>query len=110
MSLQTRAAGHRLSSLWQTPILTAVALQAWTRVNTTVYSCVQKLCEDPSTTVIIFSGADKGKLEETFGELDIWLAAENGMFMRPALSSSSASKVGAACVWQHASPGSYLAL
>lgn len=23
------------------------------------------------------------KLEETFGELDVWLAAENGIFMRP---------------------------
>ena len=73
--------------------LGAVALQAWTRVNPTVYTCMQKLCEDPSTTVIIFSGADKGKLEETFGELDIWLAAENGMFMRPPPSSSGSSKV-----------------
>lgn len=62
-------------------------------MNPTVYACVQKLCEDPTTTVIIFSGADKGKLEETFGELDLWLAAENGMFIRPPASSRTSPKV-----------------
>lgn len=56
--------------------------QAWTRVNPTVYACVRALCADPSTTVVIFSGSDKAKLEETFGELDLWLAAENGIFIR----------------------------
>ena len=56
--------------------------QAWTRVNPTVYACVKALCADPSTTVVIFSGSDKQKLEDIFGELDLWLAAENGMFMR----------------------------
>ena len=62
-------------------------------MNPRVYSCVQKLCADPDTTVIIFSGADKAKLEETFGELDLWLAAENGMFMRAPPTAGNSSKV-----------------
>ncbi|KAK9804133.1 hypothetical protein WJX73_003206 [Symbiochloris irregularis] len=74
------------------PTLHFDQIQAWTRVNPRVYSCVQKLCADPDTVVIIFSGADKSKLEETFGELDLWLAAENGMFMRAPPTASNASK------------------
>jgi hypothetical protein len=57
-------------------------MQALTRVNPTVYDSVAALCSDPYTTVVVFSGSDKMKLEETFGELDVWLAAENGIFMR----------------------------
>lgn len=66
-------------------------LQALTRVNPTVYDSIQALCEDPHTTVVIFSGSDKGKLEETFGELDLWLAAENGVFLRPPASTAEDS-------------------
>ena len=33
--------------------------------------------------MVVFSGSDKQKLEETFGKLNVWLAAENGIFMRP---------------------------
>jgi trehalose-6-phosphatase len=29
------------------------------------------------------SGRAQVKLEETFGELEVWLAAENGIYMRP---------------------------
>jgi len=57
-------------------------LKALTRVNPTVYDSVAALCDNPDTTVVVFSGSDKWKLEETFGELNVWLAAENGMFMR----------------------------
>lgn len=66
-------------------------IQALTRVNPTVYDSIQALCEDPHTTVVIFSGSDKGKLEETFGELDLWLAAENGVFLRPPASTAEDS-------------------
>ncbi|KAK9830458.1 hypothetical protein WJX72_011880 [[Myrmecia] bisecta] len=57
-------------------------MKAMMRVNPTVLESVKALCNDPATTVVIFSGSDKGKLEETFGDLDLWLAAENGIFMR----------------------------
>ncbi len=58
-------------------------LQALTRVNPRVYDSVAALCDSPNTTVVVFSGSDKQKLEETFGKLNVWLAAENGIFMRP---------------------------
>ena len=59
------------------------SLQALTRVNPRVYDSVAALCDSPNTTVVVFSGSDKQKLQETFGKLDVWLAAENGIFMRP---------------------------
>lgn len=31
----------------------------------------------------MFSGSELGKLEETFGSLPVWLAAENGVYVRP---------------------------
>ena len=60
-----------------------LTLQALTRVNPRVYDSVAALCDSPNTTVVVFSGSNKQKLEETFGELNVWLAAENGIFMRP---------------------------
>lgn len=33
--------------------------------------------------VVIFSGSQKEKLEEVFGGLNVWLAAENGIYLRP---------------------------
>ncbi|KAL6196653.1 hypothetical protein ACLB2K_032267 [Fragaria x ananassa] len=40
------------------------------------------LCNDPNTTIVVLSGSDRNVLDENFGELDMWLAAENGMFLR----------------------------
>ena len=54
-----------------------------TRVNPTVYNSIASLSNEPDTTVVVFSGSDKAKLDETFGDLNVWLAAENGIFMRP---------------------------
>lgn len=44
---------------------------------------VQELCGDPCNEVLIFSGSEMAKLEETFGQLPVWLAAENGVYVRP---------------------------
>ena len=63
--------------------LLPVVLQAMTRVNPTVYNSIASLSSEPNTTVVVFSGSDKAKLDETFGDLNVWLAAENGIFMRP---------------------------
>ncbi|KAK9050252.1 hypothetical protein SSX86_030778 [Deinandra increscens subsp. villosa] len=41
-----------------------------------------KLCDDPHTTVVVLSGSDRTVLDENFGEYNMWLAAENGMFLR----------------------------
>eukprot|EP00897_Mesotaenium_endlicherianum_P008101 jgi/Mesen1/7319/ME000376S06482 len=40
------------------------------------------LCSAPNTTVVILSGSERAVLDETFSEYDVWLAAENGMFLR----------------------------
>ncbi|KAF5176293.1 Trehalose-6-phosphate synthase [Thalictrum thalictroides] len=41
------------------------------------------LCNDPKTTVVVVSGSDRSVLDDNFREYNIWLAAENGMFLRP---------------------------
>ncbi|XP_038705749.1 alpha,alpha-trehalose-phosphate synthase [UDP-forming] 1-like isoform X1 [Tripterygium wilfordii] len=43
---------------------------------------LKKLCDDPNTTVIVLSGSDRSVLDDNFGDYGIWLAAENGMFLR----------------------------
>ncbi|XP_024375261.1 alpha,alpha-trehalose-phosphate synthase [UDP-forming] 1 [Physcomitrium patens] len=43
---------------------------------------LKTLCSDPNTDVVILSGSRLDVLEEVFGEYGIWLAAENGMYLR----------------------------
>ncbi|XP_076958582.1 alpha,alpha-trehalose-phosphate synthase [UDP-forming] 1-like [Bidens hawaiensis] len=44
---------------------------------------LKKLCSDPKTTIVILSGSNRTVLDENFGEYEnMWLAAENGMFLR----------------------------
>ncbi|XP_008803734.2 alpha,alpha-trehalose-phosphate synthase [UDP-forming] 1-like [Phoenix dactylifera] len=40
------------------------------------------LCSDKQTTVVVLSGSDRSVLDDNFGEYNVWLAAENGMFLR----------------------------
>ncbi|KAF8413646.1 hypothetical protein HHK36_001638 [Tetracentron sinense] len=40
------------------------------------------LCNDPKTTIVVLSGSDRSVLDDNFGDYDMWLAAENGMFLR----------------------------
>ncbi|KAL1829613.1 hypothetical protein ACET3Z_008025 [Daucus carota] len=43
---------------------------------------LRKLCDDPRTTIVVLSGSDRSLLDENFGEFNMWLAAEHGMFLR----------------------------
>ncbi|PON69153.1 Trehalose-phosphatase [Trema orientale] len=43
---------------------------------------LKRLSDDPKTTVVVLSGSDRIVLDENFGEYNMWLAAENGMFLR----------------------------
>ncbi|PIN22580.1 Alpha,alpha-trehalose-phosphate synthase (UDP-forming) [Handroanthus impetiginosus] len=43
---------------------------------------LKRLCDNPKTTIIILSGSDRNVLDENFGEYNLWLAAEHGMFLR----------------------------
>ncbi|KAI6690270.1 hypothetical protein NL676_027098 [Syzygium grande] len=40
------------------------------------------LCSDLRTTVVVLSGSDRSVLDDNFAEYNMWLAAENGMFLR----------------------------
>lgn len=40
------------------------------------------LCSDPETTIVVLSGSGRSVLDDNFGEYNMWLAAENGMFLR----------------------------
>ncbi|OWM81475.1 hypothetical protein CDL15_Pgr007513 [Punica granatum] len=40
------------------------------------------LCSDPKTTVVVLSGSNRSVLDDNFGDYNMWLAAENGMFLR----------------------------
>lgn len=56
------------------------------RVNPTTMKCIRDLCEDPMNTVMIFSGSECRRMEESFRGLPVWLIAENGVFMKPPVS------------------------
>ncbi|KAG7622008.1 unnamed protein product [Arabidopsis thaliana] len=43
---------------------------------------LKELCSDPKTTVVVLSRSEKCILDKNFGEYNMWLAAENGMFLR----------------------------
>ncbi|XP_010438594.1 PREDICTED: probable alpha,alpha-trehalose-phosphate synthase [UDP-forming] 4 [Camelina sativa] len=43
---------------------------------------LKALCSDPKTTVVVLSRSEKNILDKNFGEYNMWLAAENGMFLR----------------------------
>jgi trehalose 6-phosphate synthase/phosphatase len=43
---------------------------------------LKALCDDPKTTIVVLSGSDRKVLDDNFSEYNMWLAAENGMFLR----------------------------
>ncbi|XVE51522.1 hypothetical protein DITRI_Ditri02bG0048900 [Diplodiscus trichospermus] len=43
---------------------------------------LKKLCDDPKTTIVVLSGSNRSVLDANFGDYNLWLAAENGMFLR----------------------------
>ena len=63
--------------------------------------CLQRLCDDPTTTLCIFSGSERNRLSQAFAHLPkLWIAAENGCFIRPPLEGKhSALSTGAPGKW-----------
>ncbi|KAH1134734.1 hypothetical protein GLYMA_05G163600v4 [Glycine max] len=43
---------------------------------------LKKLTDDPKTTIVVLSGSSRAVLDKNFSEFNMWLAAENGMFLR----------------------------
>uniref|UniRef100_A0A452XTR1 Uncharacterized protein n=1 Tax=Aegilops tauschii subsp. strangulata TaxID=200361 RepID=A0A452XTR1_AEGTS len=52
------------------------------KLNSGLKGALKTLCDNEHTTVIVVSGYGKDVLHENFGEFKMWLAAENGMFLR----------------------------
>ncbi|KAI5077540.1 hypothetical protein GOP47_0007364 [Adiantum capillus-veneris] len=52
------------------------------RLHPHLHEVFSVLCMDPNTTIVVLSGSDRNVLDEAFGSFDLWLAAENGMFLR----------------------------
>ncbi len=61
------------------------ALAAAARVSPSARAAVERLAADPRNVVVIFSGSDRAKLDDAFGcqSSRVWLAAENGVFVKP---------------------------
>lgn len=56
------------------------------RIHPVSQECLQRLCDDPFTTVCIFSGSERNRLSQAFAHLPkLWIAAENGCFIRSPL-------------------------
>lgn len=51
------------------------------------------------------AGSECHKLEEVFGHLPVWLAAENGVYVRPPHRYDSRAKI-----WDHSKPGQWRCL
>lgn len=60
-------------------------MRALTKVHPSAYSVLRRLSQDPSSTLVIFSGSGRARLEEVFGDMPVWLVAENGVFVRQVL-------------------------
>jgi len=51
-------------------------------VNKKTLNSVMELAEAEGNIVMIFSGSDCEKIEEMFGDLPVWLIAENGVYIK----------------------------
>ncbi|KAL3691596.1 hypothetical protein R1sor_005247 [Riccia sorocarpa] len=52
------------------------------RLHPGLVDVLSVLCADSRSTIVVLSGSERTVLDENFGEFDMWLAAENGMFLR----------------------------
>jgi len=57
-------------------------IRALTRLHPKVPDAIRKLAAQPDTHVCIFSGSHRNRLDEQFKDLPVYLAAENGVFIR----------------------------
>ena len=67
-------------------VLPGKPIKTQSRMHPVSQECLQRLCDDPTTTLCIFSGSERNRLQQTFAHLPkLWIAAENGCFIRPPL-------------------------
>lgn len=67
-------------------VLPMKPMKTQSRMHPVSQECLQRLCDDPTTTLCIFSGSERNRLSHAFAHLPkLWIAAENGCFIRPPL-------------------------
>ena len=67
-------------------VLPMKPIKTTSRMHPVSQECLQRLCDDPTTTLCIFSGSERNRLSQAFAHLPkLWIAAENGCFIRPPL-------------------------
>ena len=67
-------------------VLPMKPIKSSARIHPVSQECLQRLCDDPTTTLCIFSGSERNRLSQAFAHLPkLWIAAENGCFIRPPL-------------------------
>ncbi|KAM3400318.1 hypothetical protein ACQJBY_005296 [Aegilops geniculata] len=52
------------------------------KLNPELKQPLKTLCDNENTTVVVVSGYGRSILDENFADYKLWLAAENGMFLR----------------------------
>lgn len=80
---QPSRARASLTSHWspQAPVATPTRSR---RLDLTILAAIAALAADPRNVVVITSGATTAKLSAAFADVEgVWLAAENGVYLRP---------------------------
>ena len=60
-------------------------IRTLTQISPEVKSLLSSIVAQPETEVLVVSGSERHKLERLFEGVDVWLAAENGIFLKPPL-------------------------
>ncbi|QDZ24229.1 alpha,alpha-trehalose-phosphate synthase [Chloropicon primus] len=58
-------------------------IRTLTQISEEVKSYLSSIVSQPDTEVLVVSGSERYKLERIFEGVNVWLAAENGIFLKP---------------------------
>jgi len=58
-------------------------IRTLTQISAEVKNFINTIISQPGTEVLVVSGSERYKLERIFEGVNVWLAAENGVFLKP---------------------------
>jgi trehalose 6-phosphate synthase/phosphatase len=58
-------------------------IRTLTQISEEVKTLLNDIASQPDTEVLVVSGSERFKLERIFDGINVWLAAENGVFLKP---------------------------
>ena len=58
-------------------------IRTLTQISEEVKTLLNHIASQPDTEVLVVSGSERFKLERIFEGINVWLAAENGIFLKP---------------------------